>query len=231
MQERHSLGELEEKLGYCFKDKALLRQAVTHSSYANEQKINRHADYERLEFLGDAVLETITSIYIYETYPKLSEGEMTRKRATIVCGSALAFCARDLELGKYILLGKGEEATGGREKENITSDVVEAIIGAIFLDGGYEGAKEFIHRIVLSDLESKELFFDSKSLLQEHVQRKCGSTLSYAVLTETGPDHEKEFVVEVQVNGKAMGRGSGKTKKLAEQRAAYEALLALRAST
>ncbi len=221
---------LEEKIGYYFKDKFLLRQALTHSSFANEQRINRKKDYERLEFLGDAVLEMITSAFLYEKYPDLHEGELTRKRATIVCGASLAFCAKDMKLGDYILLGKGEEATGGRKKENITSDVVEALIGAIFLDGGYESAKDFIYRVILSDLEDKELFFDSKTLLQEYVQMDSGNTLNYVVLTETGPDHDKEFVIEVQVNGKEMGRGSGKTKKTAEQRAAYEAILALRAA-
>ena len=228
MLTEYSLDRLEEKIGYRFKDKALLKQAITHSSFANEQKINRKKDYERLEFLGDAVLEMITSAFLYETYPDLKEGEMTRMRATIVCGASLAFCAKDMELGEFILLGKGEEATGGRKKENITSDVVEAIIGAIYLDGGYEKAKDFIHRIVLSDLENKQLFFDSKTLLQEQVQRKHGNTLDYVLIAETGPDHDKEFIVEARINGKTMGKGSGKTKKSAEQKAAYEAILALR---
>lgn len=226
MLTEYSLEQLEEKIGYHFKNKALLKQAITHSSFANEQKINRKQDYERLEFLGDAVLEMITSAFLFEQYPNLKEGEMTRKRATIVCGASLAFCAKDMDLGEFILLGKGEEATGGREKENITSDVVEAIIGAIFLDGGYESARDFIHRVVLSDLEHKQLFFDSKTLLQEYVQREHGTALSYEVLAETGPDHDKEFIVETRLNGKVIGRGSGKTKKAAEQKAAYEALLA-----
>ncbi len=226
MLAEYSLERLEEKLGYHFKNRELLKQAVTHSSFANEQRINRRLDYERLEFLGDAVLEMITSAFLFENYPELKEGELTRKRATIVCGSALAFCARDMELGEFILLGKGEEATGGREKENITSDVVEAIIGAIFEDGGYESAKDFIYRVVLSDLDHKELFFDSKTLLQEYSQKEYGKTMDYVVLEETGPDHDKEFVIEVRLNGKVMGRGCGKTKKAAEQKAAYEALLA-----
>ena len=151
---------------------------------------------------------------------------LTRMRAMLVCGSSLAFCAKDIELGKYILLGKGEEATGGRQKETITSDVVEAVIGAIYLDSGLEDASSFIHRVVLSDLENKQLFYDSKTLLQEYVQRESGSTLSYVVVDEKGPDHDKEFIIEVRVNGKTMGRGIGKTKKAAEQKAAYEALLA-----
>lgn len=226
MMTEHSLKELETGIGYCFKNKALLKQALTHSSYANEQKINKWSDYERLEFLGDAILEMVTSVFLFEKYPDLSEGQLTRRRAMLVCGSSLAFCAKDIELGKFILLGKGEEATGGREKETITSDVVEAVIGAIYLDGGLEHAKEFIHRVVLSDIEHKQLFYDSKSLLQEYVQRESGSVLSYIVVDEKGPDHDKEFIIEVRVNGKTMGRGVGKTKKAAEQKAAYEALLA-----
>lgn len=222
----HSMKELEAGIGYCFRNKALLKQALTHSSYTNEQKINKTPDYERLEYLGDAVLEMVSSAFLFEKYPDLSEGQLTRMRAMLVCGSSLAFCAKDIELGKYILLGKGEEATGGRQKETITSDVVEAVIGAIYLDGGLEDASSFIHRVVLSDLENKQLFYDSKTLLQEYVQRESGSALSYVVVDEKGPDHDKEFIIEVRVNGKAMGRGIGKTKKAAEQKAAYEALLA-----
>ncbi len=229
MLAEYSWERLEEKLGYHFKNRELLKQAMTHSSYANEQRINRRLDYERLEFLGDAVLETISSAFLFENYPELNEGELTRKRASLVCGAALAFCARDMGLGAFILLGKGEEATGGREKENIIADVVEAIIGAIYEDGGFESAKDFIYRVVLSDLEHKQLFLDSKTLLQEYSQKEYGRTLDYVVLEETGPDHDKEFVIEVRLNGKAMGRGSGKTKKAAEQKAAYEALLASKA--
>lgn len=221
-----ALEELETKIGYRFQNKALLKQALTHSSYANEQKINKTGDYERLEFLGDAILEMVTSAFLFEKYPDLSEGQLTKMRAMLVCGSSLAFCAADINLGSYILLGKGEEASGGRGKETITSDVVEALIGAIYRDGGLAEAKSFIHRIVLSDLENKQLFYDSKSLLQEYVQKKSGSSLAYIVVDESGPDHDKEFVIEVRVNGKTMGRGVGKTKKAAEQKAAYEALLA-----
>ncbi len=230
MMTKYSLEELEKRIGYCFKEKALLKQALTHSSYANEQKINKLPDYERLEFLGDAVLEMVSSTFLFEKFPELSEGKLTKTRATLVCGASLAFCAKDIELGKFVLLGRGEEATGGREKETITSDVMEAVIGAIYLDGGLDKASAFIHRLVLSDLEHKQLFYDSKSLLQEYVQRESGSTLSYVVLDENGPDHDKEFIIEVRVNGKAMGRGVGKTKKAAEQKAAYEALLASKAA-
>ncbi|MCI6552889.1 MAG: ribonuclease III [Lachnospiraceae bacterium] len=228
MLRESSLNELEQKIGYCFKDRALLKQALTHSSFANEQRINRMKDYERLEFLGDAVLELASSEFLYAEYPKLSEGDLTKKRSTMVCGASLAFCARDIELDRYILLGKGEEATGGRGRESIISDVMEAVIGAIYLDGGYEPASRFIHRFVLSDLEHKQLFYDSKTLLQEYVQKDSRTTLHYVVVEETGPDHAKEFVIEAMINGQVLGRGVGKTKKAAEQQAAYEALLASR---
>lgn len=221
-----SLKQLEEKIGYSFKDKALIKQALTHSSFANEQKINKKLDYERLEFLGDAVLELVSSTFLFGRYPELREGELTKKRSTLVCGSSLAYCAKDIDIGSFILLGKGEEATGGRDRESITSDVMEAIIGAIYLDGGYEPAAAFIHQFVLSDLEDKQLFYDSKTILQEYVQRERNATLDYEVIDESGPDHDKKFVIEARVNGTTMGRGVGKTKKAAEQQAAYEALLA-----
>ncbi|NLL75709.1 MAG: ribonuclease III [Clostridiales bacterium] len=226
MLTENALEQLEKRIGYCFKDKNLLKQALTHSSFANEQKINKLQDYERLEFLGDAVLELVTSTFLYEKHPEMPEGQLTKKRSMLVCGPALAFCAKDIEVGKYILLGKGEEATGGRGRESITADVMEAIIGAIYLDGGYGAASVFIHRFVLSDLENKELFYDSKTLLQEEVQKDSRGTLRYELVSETGPDHDKEFVIEARVNGKILGRGIGKTKKAAEQQAAYEALLA-----
>lgn len=222
--------ELEDKIGYYFQDRNLLRQALTHSSFANEQRINRRKDYERLEFLGDAVLELVSSEFLFQHYPDLSEGNLTKKRSTLVCGTSLAFCARDLELERYILLGKGEEATGGRGRESIISDVMEALIGGIYLDGGYEPAAAFIHCFILSDLENKQLFYDSKTLLQEYVQRDSRTSLHYEVVNESGPDHAKEFVIEAVINGRVAGRGTGKTKKAAEQQAAYEALLAARAA-
>lgn len=226
MLTEQQMEELEKRIGYCFREKALLKQALTHSSFVNEQRINKLPDYERLEFLGDAVLEFVSSSFLFRHYPDMREGELTRKRASLVCGSALAYCAKDLELGQYIRLGKGEEAAGGRKKETITSDVMEAIIGAIYLDGGIKEAAAYIERFVLSDLENKQLFYDSKTLLQEYIQKRGGTTLHYEVVDEKGPDHEKEFVVEVSVNGEIMGSGVGRTKKAAEQRAAYEALLA-----
>ncbi len=224
----YNLETLEGCIGYCFRDKNLLKQALTHSSFTNEQKINKTEDYERLEFLGDAVLEMVSSNFLFHAYPKLSEGELTKLRASMVCEPALAFCARDLELGKFIRLGKGEELSGGRERESITSDVMEAVIGAIFLDGGIEYAKTFILSFILSDLENKQLFYDSKSNLQELMQGTLKKEFHYELLEESGPEHSKSFVVEVIMEGKSLGRGLGRTKKAAEQQAAYEALLFLR---
>ena len=190
------LAQLQEKIGYRFSDEGLLRQAVTHSSFANEQKINKLSNYERLEFLGDAVLEMVSSEFLYKENPQMPEGQLTRLRASMVCEPALAYCARDIDLGSYILLGKGEEATGGRKRDSITSDVMEAVIGAIFLDGGIEEAKKYIYRFILSDLENKILFMDSKTLLQEEVQKNNTAQLHYELIGETGPDHDKEFHVK-----------------------------------
>ena len=224
MFKQEELKELEKKIGYEFSEKKLLGQAVTHSSFSNEQKINKYKNYERLEFLGDAVLELLSSRFFFETYPDMSEGEMTRLRSSMVCEPALAFCARDLDLGKYILLGKGEEATGGRKRDSIISDVMEAVIGAIYLDGGLLEADKFVRKFILSDLENKQLFYDSKTLLQEQVQKE-GRTLTYELVSESGPDHEKVFVVEAVIDGKTVGRGQGRNKKTAQQQAAYQVLI------
>ncbi len=224
----NSIDELEKLIGYEFRDKSLLKQALTHSSYVNEQKINRSGDYERLEFLGDAVLEVVSSEFLFHKYPDLPEGKLTKLRASMVCEPSLAICARDLNLGSYILLGKGEESTGGRNRESITSDVMEAIIGAIFLDGGMDKAKAHIERFVLSDLEDKALFYDSKSTLQEVLQGELKKEFEYVLNAERGPEHDKEFDVSVIVEGKELGNGKGRTKKAAEQQAAYQALLKLR---
>ena len=165
------LEELEQKIGYSFQDKRLLRQALTHSSFANEQKINKYDDYERLEFLGDAVLELVSSEFLFRENAKMTEGQLTRMRASMVCEQALAYCAKEFGLEDYILLGKGEEMTGGRTKDSIISDVMEAIIGALYVDNGMEEAKAYIHRFILSDLEHKQLFYDAKTILQERVQQ------------------------------------------------------------
>ncbi|MCI9199011.1 MAG: ribonuclease III [Lachnospiraceae bacterium] len=226
MLTEESINELEKKIEYCFREKALLKQALTHSSFVNEQRIKKLPDYERLEFLGDAVLELTTSDFLFRRFPDVREGELTKRRASIVCGSSLAQCAENISLGEYILMGRGEESTGGRHKENMISDVMEAVIGAIYLDGGFEKAVAFIQRFVLSDFEEKRLFYDSKTLLQEYVQKEKGAVLDYVLVNEYGPDHSREFVVEARVNGNTVGKGIGKTKKGAEQQAAYEALLA-----
>lgn len=228
MLEGYTLDVLENRIGYHFQNLSLLKQALTHSSYINEQKINKTKDYERLEFLGDAVLELVSSEFLYREHPNVPEGKLTKMRASMVCEPALAFCAKDLELGKFIRLGKGEESTGGRERDSITSDAMEAVIGAIYLDGGMEQAKTFINRFVLSDLENKVLFYDSKSNLQELIQGSLKKEFHYEVLEESGPEHDKVFVVEVKMEEVSIGRGTGRTKKAAEQQAAYEALLLLR---
>ena len=218
---------LEQRIGYVFRDKELLQQALTHSSYANEQKINKRQDYERLEFLGDAVLELVSSDYLFQAHPDLPEGKLTKQRSSMVCEPALAFCARDIEMEQFIYLGKGEEATGGRKRDSIISDVMEAVIGAIYLDGGLDPARDYINRFILSDLEHKQLFYDSKTILQERVQRLPNASLAYVLTGETGPEHDKLFMVEALLNGKKIGEGSGRSKKLAEQQAAYQALISV----
>lgn len=220
--------ELEKKIGYTFQNRALLKQAVTHSSFANEQKINRQKHYERLEFLGDAVLELVSSDFLFQTHPEMPEGQLTKLRASMVCEPALAYCAKDLTLDSYIQLGKGEEATGGRYRDSIVSDVMEAVIGAIYLDGGMEPARTYIHRFILSDLENKQLFLDSKTNLQEYMQQNLKKEFHYRLVEESGPEHDKVFLVEVVMEEKVLGRGKGRTKKAAEQQAAYEALLGFR---
>ncbi len=225
---KEALKELQQKIGYQFKDETLLKQALTHSSFANEQKINKLGNYERLEFLGDAVLELVSSEFLFNENKDMPEGQLTRLRASMVCEPALAYCARDISLGAYILLGKGEESTGGRKRDSIISDVMEAVIGAIFLDGGIDNAKKYIYRFVLSDLEDKILFMDSKTLLQEEIQKNNTAQLRYELVGETGPDHDKEFSVEAYLDEKLIGTGVGRTKKAAEQQAAYEALVRIK---
>lgn len=219
--------ELEEKIGYNFKDSHLLRHAVTHSSYVNEKHMKKADCNERLEFLGDAVLELISSEYLFFENQTMPEGELTKLRASMVCEKALAFCARDLELGSYLLLGKGEDATGGRFRESITSDALEALIGAIYLDGGFANAKEFVTSFILNDLENKQLFYDSKTILQEVVQA-AHKEVVYEIIDETGPEHDKNFIAKAYVEGMFEVTANGHTKKHAEQRAAYEALVYLK---
>lgn len=219
---------LEERIGYSFQEKNLLRHALTHSSYANEKRMKKTANNERLEFLGDAVLELVSSEFIFKNQLKMPEGEMTKLRASLVCEPTLAFCAREIALGDYLLLGKGEEGTGGRERDSILSDAMEAVIGAIYLDGGFTNAKEFVIRFILSDMDKKKLFFDSKTILQEIVQSRSREPLVYELVKEEGPDHNKKFTVEARLGAVTLSEGSGRTKKGAEQQAAYRAILELR---
>lgn len=220
--------KLEAVIGYTFQDKELLIRAMTHSSYANEMQMPKQACNERLEFLGDAVLEMVSSVFLYQRYPKKHEGELTKIRASIVCEPSLADCASDLKLGSFLLLSHGEELGGGRERDSITSDALEAVIGAIYLDSGYENASKFIHEHVLNDLENKQLFYDSKTILQEKVQAMNIGTLHYELTGEEGPAHNKKFFVQALIDEKVIGEGSGRSKKAAEQQAAYEAIMKLK---
>ena len=218
------INELEAAIGYRFKNISLLQNALTHSSYANERWHNSLLSNERLEFLGDAVLELVTSEFLYLNYPKMPEGEATRKRASMVCEQTLALCAKEIDLGSYLYLGKGEDHTGGRERASVISDALEALIGAIYLDGGFTSAKEFVERFILNGIEEKQLFFDSKTIFQEMMQSITTEPIHYKMVGEEGPDHCKTFTVELFVGDQSAGIGSGKSKKAAEQAAAYDAI-------
>ncbi len=224
---KEGLKALQNSIGYHFKNVALLKQALTHSSFANEMRILKSENYERLEFLGDAVLEMVSSDFLFSKYPTMPEGQLSKLRASLVCEPALAAVAKRISLESYFLLGKGEDATGGRDKDSIACDVTEAVIGAIYRDSGIEEAKKFIFRFILDDIHQKRLFYDAKSQLQQLVQSSLKEALSYRVVYETGPEHEKEFGVEVLLGERIIGKGVGRSKKLAEQQAAYEALLLL----
>ena len=222
------LHELEKIIGYSFKNRSLLSHALTHSSYANEKHWDKTRCNERLEFLGDAVLELVSSNFLFRNYPTMPEGEMTKLRASLVCEPTLAFCAEAISLGNYLLLGKGEDLTGGRKRPSVVSDAMEAVIGAIYLDGGLANAKEFIYRYILNDIEHKQLFYDSKTILQELVQAEYKEGLTYELLKEEGPDHNKTFEVCVKLGGRVIGIGTGRTKKAAEQVAAYHGICLLK---
>jgi len=228
MQGNVGIHELEKGLGYQFHNTEYLWHALTHSSYANEHRMNREKNNERLEFLGDAVLEMISSEFLYKGHPQMPEGELTKLRASLVCEQSLAQCAKELKLGEFLLLGKGEDGTGGRNRNSILSDAFEAVIGAIYLDGGFTSAKEFIERTVLFDTENRTLFCDSKTILQELIQSDHKGVLSYRLLSEEGPEHMKCFTVGAYLDDCMLARGQGKTKKAAEQVAAYESILKLR---
>ena len=222
--------ELEARLGHSFRDRTLLQTALTHSSYANENRPLGIVCNERLEFLGDSVLGVTVADFLYRHYPDMPEGRMTRLRAELVCEQSLHRVALELHLGDYLRLGKGEEHNGGRERASILSDAVEAVIAAMYLDAGMETAAGFIHRCLLDDVGVIETpsFTDYKTALQELVQRRSGQVLSYELIGEEGPDHAKTFRMQVCLNGETVGTGTGHTKKEAEQTAAANALEALR---
>lgn len=219
------MDKLEERIGYSFKNKELLKTALTHSSYTNE-KHDASECYERLEFLGDSILGVVTAGLLYRHEPKLPEGRMTRLRAELVCEVSLHKVALELGLGKYMRLGKGEERTGGRERTSILADMVEAVIAAIYLDSGMEEASSFIINKVLknAEIDDSHRSADYKTRLQELVQRDSENTIAYKLVGESGPDHDKRFTFRVLINGETAGEGMGRTKKEAEQLAAFKAL-------
>ena len=220
--------DLEAAIGYKFKDISLLQNALAHSSYANERWHNSLMSNERLEFLGDSILGMMVAEYLYRTFPDRPEGELTRMRADMVCEQTLANVAGRIGLGNHLLLGKGEEQGGGRTRNSILADAVESVIAATFLDGGMSAAKQFIQKFILVEVPVKKLHnVDYKTGLQELVQQKKNQVLSYALVGESGPDHDKHFEVEVSLNGKVVGLGSGSSKKRAEQDAARVAIEAL----
>ena len=217
--------DLETAIGYRFKNISLLQNALTHSSYANERWHNSLLSNERLEFLGDAILGMTVAKYLYQTFPDRPEGELTRMRADMVCEQTLAKVAAKIDLGRHLLLGNGEEQGGGRNRNSILADAVESVIAASFLDGGLEAAQRFIERFILVEVPVKQLHnTDYKTALQEMVQRKKNQVLTYVLVGESGPDHDKKFDVEVKLNGVVVGAGSGSSKKRAEQDAARCAL-------
>ena len=219
---------LEERLGYQFTDRSLLENALTHSSYANEHRDAGMSSNERLEFLGDSVLGMVVADHLYREHPRMPEGELTRTRAALVCEGSLVEVARALDLGKYLRLGKGEDAGGGRERPSILADATEAVLAAIYLDGGIAQARRVIRTLILGNEEEMSASRDYKTALQELVQRESGQKLAYRLVAEEGPDHAKRFSVEVELNGKTVGAGEGRTKKAAEQNAAKAAIAALK---
>jgi ribonuclease-3 len=220
--------QLENKISYMFKNKKNLILAMTHSSFANENKNAKLQSNERLEFLGDAVLNIVISEYIYLKFANLTEGEMTKARASIVCEQSLMKCANNIGIGSFLMLGKGEELTGGRMRPSILSDAFEALIGAIYLDGGMKNAKQFIlgqMEKLIHDSINGAVFMDFKTQLQEIIQKEGDSKIVYEIIDEKGPDHEKVFVAQVKVSDRVIGKGNGKSKKEAEQAAARVALM------
>ena len=224
------LKELEMKLGVEFKNESLARQAFTHSSYAHERKLDSLDSNERLEFLGDAVLELTISEELYLKHPNMPEGELTKFRATLVCEGSLAKKAREIELGKYLYIGKGEEMSGGRGRDSTLADTFEAVLGAVFLDLGIEAAKKVVTLFFKEDIEYGPRNFtggDYKTALQEEVQKTDKDGVSYDIISESGPAHDKTFVAIALASGREIGRGQGKSKKEAEQEAAAYALVSM----
>lgn len=225
------LDPIQEKLNYEFKDIKLLETALTHSSYANEHNMKTTENNERLEFLGDAIVSLIVSRYLYKKYPHYPEGELTKIRASVVCESSLAFIAKQINLGDFLLLGKGEEATGGRERESILGDASEALVGAVYMDSDFETTSRLLLDKFENDLVHAvargSLFIDYKTDLQENLQKKKRVKIEYSVAKEEGPDHSKVFHINVLIDDNVVGKGSGRNKKEAEQMAAKEALLIL----
>ncbi len=217
--------ELEKKLGYTFHNSQYLQNALVHSSYANEARGGISSN-ERLEFLGDSVLSVIVADYLYKHYRSLPEGELTKLRASLVCEKSLCGFSRELELGRFLLLGKGEDHNGGRERDSILADAFEAVLAAIYLDGGIEPARRHVMRFILPELRQPddEVFKDYKTVLQEVIQRNPEENVNYVLTAESGPDHDKRFTVEVRLNSNVIGQGTGKNKKQAEQMAAKQAL-------
>jgi ribonuclease III len=222
-----NIKKVENVINYKFNDKKHLIVALSHSSYVNEKRLDKLECNERLEFLGDSILNSIISENLFKNHAEFSEGDMTRVRANVVCENSLLDCANEIELGKYLLLGKGEEITGGRNRVSILADGFEAVIGAIYIDGGYENAKKFVLKIMDNIIEKYiigDMKLDYKTELQEIVQKKCDDKVVYEVIDEMGPDHDKIFISQVKVNKKVVGVGKGKTKKEAEQNAAKIAI-------
>ena len=220
--------DLETAIGYRFKNITLLQNALAHSSYANERWHDSLKSNERLEFLGDSILGMVVAEYLYRNFPDRPEGELTRMRADMVCETSLAAVADKIGLGEHLLLGHGEERFGGRQRASIVADAVESVIAACFLDGGMEAARSFITKYVLTEVPVKQMHnADYKTALQELVQQKKDQALSYELIGESGPDHDKQFQVRVLLNGTPIGEGVGRSKKRAEQDAAHNALSAL----
>ena len=216
--------ELEKGLGYTFRDKSLLENALTHSSYANEKRDGRSSN-ERLEFLGDSVLGFVTADFLYHLHPDKPEGDLTRIRADLVCERNLARCAATIRLGDFLLLGHGEDHGGGRKRDSIVSDAMESVIAAAYLDGGFQAAKGIIDRLILSDLpKGRPGNFDYKTMFQELVQREKDQAIRYELTGQSGPDHDKVFSVDILLNGSVVGCGQGRSKKKAEQAAAEQAV-------